>query len=160
ERRRVEAERRAAAIERQRLLEGERAARSEAEQANRSKDEFVAMVSHELRTPLNAITGWTQLLKARPDDIETMRSGLGVIERNARAQEQLVSDLLDMSRIISGKLRLDVHEVDLIALIHAAIETTRPAAEAKGIAIECSLDPSLAATTGDPTRLQQCIWNL
>jgi len=160
ERRRAEAERHDAQTERERLLEAERAARSEAEQANRSKDEFVAMVSHELRTPLNAISGWTRLLKDGPNDVETIRRGIEVIERNTRAQEQLIADLLDMSRIISGKLRLDVHDVDLIAIIRASIEATRPAADAKGIAVESTLDPSVAETTGDPTRLQQCIWNL
>jgi PAS domain S-box-containing protein len=160
ERRRSEAERRSASTERERLLEGERAARNEAEHANRSKDEFVAMVSHELRTPLNAIMGWTQILKSTPNDIETTRRGIEVIERNTRSQVQLISDLLDMSRIISGKLRLDVHDVDLIGLIAAAIETTRPAADAKRIAVDTTLDPSVAATTGDPTRLEQCIWNL
>jgi PAS domain S-box-containing protein len=160
ERRRAEVERHDAVTERERLLEAERAARAEAEQANRSKDEFVAMVSHELRTPLSAITGWTQLLKDRPDDIDMIRRGIEVIERNTRAQAQLIADLLDMSRIISGKLRLDVHDVDLIAVIRDAIEAIRPAADAKGIAVESTLDPSVAATTGDPARLQQCIWNL
>jgi PAS domain S-box-containing protein len=160
ERKRAEADRRSAVTERERLLEGERAARNEAEHANRSKDEFVAMVSHELRTPLNAIMGWTQILKGRSPDIETMKRGIDVIERNTKTQVQLISDLLDMSRIISGKLRLDVQDVDLIALIQAAIETTRPAADAKSISVDASMDPSVAATTGDPTRLQQCIWNL
>jgi len=159
ERRRTEAERSAAGTERERLLESERAARSQAEQASRSKDEFVAMVSHELRTPLNAILGWAQILRGGAD-AATTRRGVEVIERNARTQQQLISDLLDMSRIISGKLRLDVQEVDLIAIIKAAIETTRPAADAKGIAVDCTLDPSVAATTGDPTRLGQCVWNL
>jgi PAS domain S-box-containing protein len=160
DRRRVEAERRDAAAERDRLLERERAARGEAEQANRSKDEFVAMVSHELRTPLNAIMGWTQILKNSPEDVEKIRRGIEVIDRNARAQGQLVADLLEMSRIISGKLRLDVRDVDLIGVINAAIETTKPAAEAKGISLDTTLDPTVAATTGDPGRLQQCIWNL
>jgi PAS domain S-box-containing protein len=160
DRRRVEAERSDAMAERGRLLARERAARNEAEQANRSKDEFVAMVSHELRTPLNAITGWTQILKGNPEDPELIRRGIEVIERNTRTQEQLIADLLDMSRIISGKLRLDVGAVDLITLTKTAIETIRPAADAKGIAVECSLDPSVSATTGDPTRLQQCMWNL
>lgn len=160
DRRRLEAERRTAVLEREQLLESERAARSEAEQANRSKDEFVAMVSHELRTPLNAIMGWTQIVKGKPADVETVRRGIEVIERNTRSQEQLISDLLDMSRIISGKLRLDVRDVDLIAIINAAIETTRPAADARGITIHCSFDKSVASTTGDLTRLQQCVWNL
>jgi PAS domain S-box-containing protein len=160
ERRHAEAERRDAVSERERLLESERAARAEAEHANRSKDEFVAMVSHELRTPLNVIMGWTQILKGSPQDVETVRRAIDVIERNTRTQEQLISDLLDMSRIISGKLRLDVRDIDLVGLINAALETTRSAAEAKGISIDSTLDPSVAATTGDPTRLQQCIWNL
>ncbi|HTM44089.1 MAG TPA: PAS domain S-box protein [Polyangiaceae bacterium] len=160
ERRRTEAERRNAVKERERLLEAERAARNEAEHANRSKDEFVAMISHELRTPLNAIMGWTHILKGKPQDLETISKGIEVIERNARAQEKVVADLLDMSRIISGKLRLDVSDVDLIALIKTAVETTRPAADAKGISVDCTLDPSVAASTGDPTRLQQCVWNL
>ncbi|HXK20681.1 MAG TPA: PAS domain S-box protein, partial [Polyangiaceae bacterium] len=160
ERKRAEADRRSALTERERLLEGERVARSEAESANRSKDEFVATVSHELRTPLNAIMGWTQILKGASHDDETMQRGINVIERNTKTQAQLISDLLDMSRIISGKLRLDVHDVDLIGLIQAAIETTRPAADAKRISVEARMDPSVAATTGDPTRLQQCIWNL
>src|SRR5262249_51231256 len=102
----------------------------------------------------------TQILKDGDGDIDLIRRGIGVIERSTRTQEQLISDLLDMSRIISGKLRLDVREVDLIATINGAVETTRPAAEARGISVECTLDPSVAATTGDPTRLQQCIWNL
>jgi PAS domain S-box-containing protein len=160
DRRRVEAERRIAVIERERLFESERAARGDAEQANRSKDEFIAMVSHELRTPLTAIMGWTQIVKRKPTDAETVRRGIEVIERNTRSQEQLISDLLDMSRIISGKLRLEVRDVDLIAIINAAIETTRPAADARGIAVSSSVDQSVAATTGDPTRLQQCVWNL
>ena len=146
ERRRGEAERRAAL--------------AEAEHANRSKDEFVAMVSHELRTPLNAIMGWTQIVKSNPGDVQKVRYGVEVIERNTRAQAQLIADLLDMGRIISGKLRLDVRDVDLAAIINAAVETTRPAADARGIVIACSFDRSVAGATGDPTRLQQCVWNL
>ena len=160
ERRRAESERSAASVERDHLLENERAARSEAENANRSKDEFIAMVSHELRTPLNAILGWTHILEDSPAEPDMTRRAVQVIARNARSQEQLISDLLDMSRIISGKLRLVVHDIDLIAVIRAAIETVKPAADAKGIKVECAFDPSLAATTGDPERLQQCVWNL
>ncbi len=160
DRRRLEAEKAAAVAERERLLEAERAARNEAEQANRSKDEFIAMISHELRTPLNAIMGWAELVKGDPSDVEAVRHGIEVIERNTRSLGQLISDLLDMSRIISGKLRLDVHEVDLIAVVNAAIETTRPAADARGIAVDCSFDTSVASTTGDSTRLQQCVLNL
>jgi signal transduction histidine kinase/ActR/RegA family two-component response regulator len=160
DRRRAEAERRAAVTERDRLFASERVARTEAELANRSKDEFVAMVSHELRTPLSAIMGWTRILKTNPEDPAMTRRGIDIIERNARTQEQLVSDLLDMSRIVSGKLRLDVRDVDLITIVNAAIETTRSAAEARRIVVDCVLDPSVAATRGDPTRLQQCVWNL
>jgi PAS domain S-box-containing protein len=160
DRRRVEVERSAASAEREHLLESERTARSDAEAASRSKDEFVAMVSHELRTPLNAILGWTHILESNPGDPSMTRRGLEIITRNARLQEQLIADLLDMSRIISGKLRLDVHDVDLISIIRSAIETIKPAADAKGIAIESRLDPSVALTTGDSSRLQQCVWNL
>jgi PAS domain S-box-containing protein len=160
ERRRTEAERSAATVEREHLLESERAARSEAENASRSKDEFIAMVSHELRTPLNAILGWTHILEGSSPDADTIRRAVEVIARNARSQAQLISDLLDMSRIISGKLRLDVGDIDLVAVIRAAIETVKPAADAKGISIESTLDPSLGAATGDPGRLQQCLWNL
>src|SRR5262249_40708492 len=151
---------RAASDEREHLLENERAARSDAEAASRSKDEFVAMVSHELRTPLNAILGWTHLLATQLGDAEALKRGIEVVTRNARVQEQLISELLDMSGIISGKLRIDVQEVDLVSIIRAALEATRPAAEAKAIAIESTLDPSVALTTGDPARLQQCVWNL
>ncbi len=160
DRRRVEAERHTVVVERERLFELERIARSEAERANRSKDEFVATVSHELRTPLNAIMGWTQIVKSNPSDVDAVRRGIDVIERNTRSQEQLISDLLDMSRIISGKLRLDVRQVDLVAIINEAIETTGPAADARQISVTCSFDRSIAATTGDPVRLQQCVWNL
>jgi PAS domain S-box-containing protein len=159
ERRRAEAERSAASVEREQLLERERAARSEAESASRSKDEFIATVSHELRTPLNAILGWSHILEDGAD-ADTTRRAVQVIARNARSQAQLISDLLDMSRVISGKLRLDVHDIDLIAVIRTAIETVKPAADAKGISIESTFDPSLAATTGDAGRLQQCVWNL
>jgi CheY-like chemotaxis protein/two-component sensor histidine kinase len=99
-------------------------------------------------------------MKGDPDDTDRVRRGVDVIERNARTQEQLVSDLLDMSRIISGKLRVDVGDVDLVAVIRSAVETTRLAADAKGISVESTFDPSLAATTGDATRLGQCVWNL
>jgi PAS domain S-box-containing protein len=160
ERKRAEADRLAGVAERERLLKQAQAAQSEAEQANRSKDEFVAMVSHELRTPLNAIMGWTQLLKGTPEDGDTLRRGIEVIERNATSQAQLISDLLDMSRIISGKLKLDVQDVDLVALSRTAVETTSPAADAKHIELVTTFEEPTAATTGDPVRLQQCIWNL
>jgi signal transduction histidine kinase/ActR/RegA family two-component response regulator len=150
--------------EKTQLLASERAARSVAEHAGRMKDEFLATLSHELRTPLNAILGWSQLLrqmfrdgKREGSDLE---QGLDTIERNARAQTQLIEDLLDMSRIISGKLRLDIQRIAPISFIEAAIQTIRPAADAKGIRIEKMLDPQVGPISGDPNRLQQVIWNL
>jgi signal transduction histidine kinase len=146
------------------LLASERAARSLAEHAGRMKDEFLATLSHELRTPLNAILGWSQLLRQMYRDGKRenrdLEQGLDTIERNARAQTQLIEDLLDMSRIISGKLRLDIQRIAPISFIEAAIQTIRPAAEAKGIRIEKMLDPQVGPVSGDPNRLQQVIWNL
>jgi signal transduction histidine kinase/ActR/RegA family two-component response regulator len=141
------------------LLESERAARAEAERAGRMKDEFLATLSHELRTPLNAILGWATMLRRSADDPEEVASGLEIIERNARVQAQLIEDLLDMSRIISGKIRLDVRSVDPTTVIEAAIESVRPAADAKEIRIQSVLDPC-GPVTGDPGRLQQVLWNL
>jgi PAS domain S-box-containing protein len=160
ERRRAEVERDTAASERERLLGAERTARAEAERANRLKDDFVAMVSHELRTPLNAILGWTELMLKHLDDSALAARGLEVVARNTRLQAQLISDLLDVSRIVSGKLRLDMQRVDLASIIEASIETVEPAAEAKGITIDRQLDPSIGALAGDPARLQQVVWNL
>jgi PAS domain S-box-containing protein len=145
--------------EREKLLESERWARNEAERASQLKDEFLATVSHELRTPLNSILGWSQLLNVSPNTAD-LKQGLEVIERNARAQAQLIEDLLDMSRIISGKVRLDVQTMDLPAVIQAAIESIAPAAEAKGIRLRKVLDPQAGTVSGDPTRLQQVVWNL
>ena len=121
--------------ERERLLQNERAARSEAERANRIKDDFVAMVSHELRTPLNAILGWTDLLVQRPADEATLRHGLEVIARNTRLQAQLISDLLDVSRIVSGKLHLEMERVDLTDVIRNSVEALQSTAAEKGLAI-------------------------
>jgi PAS domain S-box-containing protein len=146
-------------LEREQLLESERIARGDAERASRLKDEFLATVSHELRTPLNAILGWSQLLDADsgPDDLE---QGLDTIQRNARAQAQLIEDLLDMSRIISGKVRLDVQPTDMAKVMEAAIDSIRLAADAKEIEIRQVLDPFVGTVSGDPSRLQQVIWNL
>jgi hypothetical protein len=152
-------EQREHAEERRRLLESERAARSNAERASFLKDEFLATVSHELRTPLNAILGWAQLLRTGDDDAKTIKEGLETIERNARAQTRIIEDLLEMSRIISGKTRLDVQPTDLAAVIESAIDALRPAAEAKGVRIAKVLDP-LQPISGDPARLQQVLWNL
>ena len=142
------------------LLESERAARSEAERASQMKDEFLATLSHELRTPLNAILGWAQILRAGPADAEDLREGLDTIERNARAQTQIIEDLLDMSRIINGKVRLDVQRIDLAVIVHAAVNTVKPAADAKGIRIQTILDARTGPISGDPNRLQQIFWNL
>jgi signal transduction histidine kinase len=151
---------RAAATERERLLESERAARAESDRHSRLKDEFLATLSHELRTPLNAILGWAQLLRARPSDAQQTAEGLETIERNARVQAQIVDDLLEMSRIISGKLRLDVQPVDLGAIIDSSIRSVKPAADAKAIRIQPILDPRAGPIFGDPARLQQILWNL
>ena len=149
-----------AAGEREVLLERERAARSAAERMSSMKDEFLATLSHELRTPLNAILGWAQVLRSAPRETSDMMKGLETIERNARVQTQLIEDLLDMSRITSGKLRLDVEPLSLAAIIDAALETVRPAADAKGVRIDARLDPDAGPITGDPNRLQQVAWNL
>jgi PAS domain S-box-containing protein len=153
-------ERKQAENERSKLLASERVARSNAEHANRMKDEFLATLSHELRTPLNAILGWSQLLRGGHNEEEELNQGLDTIERNARAQTQLIEDLLDMSRIISGKMRLDIQRVVPISFVKAAIETIRPAAEAKGVRLEQMLDPLAGPVAGDPGRLQQIAWNL
>ncbi|HEY7087252.1 MAG TPA: PAS domain S-box protein [Tepidisphaeraceae bacterium] len=148
--------------EREQLLESEHAARKEAERVNRMKDEFLATLSHELRTPLNAIMGWSQLLRSgggRPG-AHDLRDGLEAIDRNARVQTQLIEDLLDMSRIVSGKLRLDVQQVDLSLVVRAAIESMQPAADARGVRVATVLDPRAGPVTGDPNRLQQVFWNL
>jgi PAS domain S-box-containing protein len=149
-----------AAEERKALLESERAARSAAERMSEVKDEFLATLSHELRTPLNAILGWAQVLRNGPRDQADLLKGLDTIERNARAQTRLIEDLLDMSRVASGKLRLDVQALAPVSFIEAAIETVTPAAEAKGIRVETMLDPAAGPVSGDPGRLQQVIWNL
>jgi signal transduction histidine kinase/ActR/RegA family two-component response regulator len=142
-------------------IEAERAARAEAERAGRTKDEFLATLSHELRTPLNAILGWTQVMRGSRDLNPDALRAVTVIERNARAQAQIIEDLLDMSSIISGKVRLDVQRVDLAAVINATVETIRPAAEAKRIRLALNLQqPAAALVRGDPHRLQQVLWNL
>jgi PAS domain S-box-containing protein len=146
--------------ERERLLRSEQEARKEAERVSRLKDEFLATLSHELRTPLNAILGWASLLKARPASAAELTEGLETIVRNARAQTQLIEELLDVSRIITGKLRLDVQSVDLERVIGDGIDSVRPAADGKGIRLLKILDPAAGHVRGDPARLQQVIWNL
>jgi signal transduction histidine kinase len=141
-------------------LEGERRARGEAEAANALKDEFLMTLSHELRTPLTAIHGWAHMLASGDLDERRRRTAIDTIERNARVQTRLVNDLLDVSQAITGKLRLDVCDVDLVALVRASIETLQPAAEAKAIRVEAEIAPGIGAVHGDADRLQQVVWNL
>ena len=135
-------------------------ARQAAEEANRIKDEFLATLSHELRTPLSAILGWARMLRAGNVDEATTATALATIERNAQAQAQLIEDILDVSRVITGKMRLDVRSVDLASIIEEAVNTILPAAEAKGVRVQRVLDSGASIVSGDPTRLQQVIWNL
>jgi PAS domain S-box-containing protein len=146
--------------ERERLLAAEQKARSNAEAANRAKDQFLATVSHELRTPLGAILGWARILRNQASDPQTTARGLEAIERNATAQAQLIEDILDVSRIISGKLRLLPQTVDFISVVRAALESIKPAIEARRIRIETRLNVPAVSVRGDPSRLQQVIWNL
>jgi PAS domain S-box-containing protein len=159
ERRRTEEERRRAMTERERLLEGERAARAEAERANRLKDEFVAIVSHELRTPLNAIVGWTELLAKDTTDADTRRRAVDVLRRNATIQAQLVSDLLDVSRMLSGKLQLALKSVDLSALLDDAVQMLQASADEKGVGLRRTTEGG-GLVIGDFARLQQVMSNL
>lgn len=146
--------------ERDGLLDRERSARTEAEAANRIKDEFLATLSHELRTPLASILGWANLLRAAELDAPVSAQGLEVIERNAQNQRQLIDDLLDVSRIITGQLRLAVAQVDLIKIVTDAVEVVGPAANAKRIHISTAFDPAPCQVLGDAVRLQQVVWNL
>ncbi|MEP6718187.1 MAG: PAS domain S-box protein [bacterium] len=142
------------------LLDSERAARGEAEKANRLKDEFLATLSHELRTPLNAVIGWARMLGSGRLDQDSSTHALEVIERNAWAQKQIIEDILDVSRVITGKLQLNLTPVDLITIVDAALDAVRPAMEAKDIKIETFIDSSLRLVSGDSDRLQQVIWNI
>lgn len=151
---------RRAETEKEDLLRAERAARGEAERLGHLKDEFLATLSHELRTPLNAILGWSTLLKRVPVGGADHDRGLDTIERNARMQSQIIGDLLDMSRIISGKVQLDVQAIDLQEVISAAVDAVRPSAEAKKLRLSVMLDAKVGRTRGDPSRLQQVFWNL
>jgi len=141
------------------LLRAQRA-RIEAEAANRIKDEFLATLSHELRTPLTSLLGWACVLRGPERDEALLNQGLEAIERNARVQAQLIDDLLDVSRIVSGKLHLDVRPLDISSVIQAAINVVRPAADAKQIMLDYSAQPGLGAISADPARLQQIVWNL
>ncbi|HEX3531344.1 MAG TPA: response regulator [Thermoanaerobaculia bacterium] len=147
------------ALVRRRTAELSRA-KQQAEEANRMKDEFLATLSHELRTPLNAILGWAQVLRMGKLDEAASARALETIERNARAQAQLIADLLDVSRIITGKLRLDFQPVELRRIVEAALDSVRPAADAKGIRLGVTLGPLASPVLGDSDRLQQVVWNL
>jgi PAS domain S-box-containing protein len=151
----------ASGAEREAMLETERGARMLAQRTARMKDEFLATLSHELRTPLNAILGWTQLLRIRatPEPAEFHR-GMEVIERNTRAQVRLIDDLLDLSRIVSGRFRLDVQQVSLLDIVKGALDSIEPTAQTKGVRLESILDPQPVMVSGDPGRLQQVFWNL
>jgi PAS domain S-box-containing protein len=146
--------------EREELLRREKLAREQAEVASRSKDEFLSLLSHELRTPLNAILGWSRMLTTSQLEPEPAKEALSAIERNARLQSRLIDDMLDVSRILAGKLRLDAQPTDLTAAINAAVDTLRPAADAKKIRLYVVLDYGSGTVLGDPVRLQQIVWNL
>ena len=150
------------ALERERdeILARERAARVEAETANRAKDAFIATISHELRTPLSPILAWTLMLRQGVLDTEKAGKALATIERSARSQAKLIEDLLDVARIVSGKLHIEVRPTDLAAVIQEAVEVMRPAADAKGIRLHVVLDTQTGKIVGDPDRLQQVVWNL
>lgn len=151
-----------ASQQRQEMLDAERNARVAAQQATRIKDEFLATLSHELRTPLSAILGWTQVLLrgGTPKEPDAQRRAIEVIDRNARSQVQLIDDLLDLSRITTGKFRLDLHQVSMLSVVEAAVDSATPAAEAKGIRLKAILGSSRDIISGDSARLQQVVWNL
>ena len=150
----------AVAIENVRLLKLERSAREHAEESNRLKDEFLATVSHELRTPLTAILGWARLLESGGLDSQVTQQAIDTIWRNAKAQAQIVDDILDVSRIITGNLYMDLHPTEVAPVVRNAINVVRPTADAKGIRIEAQIDNLPATVAGDANRLQQVIWNL
>jgi PAS domain S-box-containing protein len=147
-------------VERARLLESERGARRDAERASQIKDEFLATLSHELRSPLNAILGWVRLLERHPSDPAMLREGIDVISRNAKAQADLIADLLDMNRIISGKMRLEVTDVNLLEVVNEALDAIRPAAESKQVILKTELQEVEDPIRGDGSRLLQVMWNL
>ena len=152
-------ERKLAEQERERLLASEKHSRAQAEEASRLKDEFLALVSHELRTPLNAIMGWASLLRMRKLDEQTAHA-IETIQRNAQTQAQLIADLLDVSRIVSGQMRLNIRPVEIATVLDAALEAVRPSASAKSIDLQTLIDPAAGPITADPDRLQQIFWNL
>jgi signal transduction histidine kinase len=146
--------------DREALLANEQASRREAEAANRAKDVFLATLSHEIRTPLNAIVGWLSILRNEDFEKTHLHEALDVIERNAHAQAQLIDDVLDVSRIVAGKLRVNIGACELTDVISAGVNVVRPAAEARGITLNVQLDPSVSGTACDGGRMQQVVWNL
>lgn len=154
------ARRASVAVENARLFANGQRDRARAEEANRAKDLFLSTLSHELRTPLTAILGWTRMLRTGGLPPEKRDKGLETIDRNARAQVALIEDILDLSRIVTGKLRLELQAVELVSVIEAAVETVRPALDARDLRLQLALDPDAATVIGDPNRLQQVVWNL
>jgi signal transduction histidine kinase len=150
----------AQALDRARLFEAAAQARAAAEAASRAKDDFLSTLSHELRTPLTAILGWADILRTRRPDPIALGRALEIIERNAKSLVQLIEDMLDVSRIVTGKLRLELRKVDPAAVVRAAVDVVRPAAEAKRIVIGVAIDPGVGTLAADPGRLQQVVWNL
>jgi signal transduction histidine kinase/CheY-like chemotaxis protein len=150
----------AIAMDNARLYESEREAHAQAEHLGQLKDEFLATLSHELRTPLSAILGWARVMASRPMSHDDLRHAVEVIERNARAQTSLVEDLLDMSRVTSGKIRLDVRALSPAVAVEAALDSAQPAADAKSLRVEKIIDPRAGPIMGDPSRLQQVVWNV
>lgn len=153
-------ERKSIEAEREELLQRERDARSDAEAANRARDEFLTIVAHELRSPLNAVLGWAQILQRGKYSPKTLDHAIEIIESSARSQQKLIEDLLDSARIVSGKLRLEIQAVDLARVVEAALETVRPAADLKRVSLATSYGRGLDRVKGDAERLQQVVWNL
>jgi signal transduction histidine kinase/ActR/RegA family two-component response regulator len=148
-------------IELRKQIEAQRLARGAAEKALRAKDDFLSTLSHEIRQPLNAVLGWTRILRDRDEvDVELLRRALQIIDRNATLQARMIDDLLDMARIVAGKLRLDMQPLDLLPVTVAAVDVVTPAARSKRITLHTTLDPQMPRVLGDPARLQQVVWNL
>jgi len=146
--------------ERKVLSASEEVLRADAEAANRAKDLFLATLSHEMRTPLTAIVGWISIMRSKTCDKDDLQEGLNVIERNTQAQVKLIEDVLDVSRIVSGKLRLEMRPCSLMEIIGASLEAVRPSAQARGITIKSQVDPEASRSTCDAARIQQAVWNL
>ncbi len=154
------ARRAAVAVDNTRLYEAERHARAEAQEASRAKDEFLSTVSHELRTPLQAMLGWVAVLRQGKLGAAKVVRALDIIEQSGRAQSRLIGDLLDVSRMVTGRLRIDPRPVALPPIIQTAVDAIHPAADAKSVRVRCLFDPSVGPISGDPDRLQQIVWNL